>query len=202
VANNLVVGENVIAAEVHQASATSSDSVFGAELAAVTSIPPQPEIKSRDPAPDALNVPLDANIRIVVSDGAAQVQVDSVQLTSNEGRDHYDGPFLLVLDNLVVGENVIAAELHQTTADSSDSVFGAELAVVTSTPQASEGPVFLPPNIAATGEITFDWNNSAGNEILQESDDLINWNVVTSQAKPFVLTPDVTGRKFYQLMRQ
>jgi hypothetical protein len=385
VANNLVAGENVIAAEVHQTGATSSDSVFGAELAAITSIPPQPEIKSRDPAPDAVNVPVGANIQIVLGDGAAQVQTDSVQLAindvpvtpvvektgaettitydppvdfpeaslikvsltvsdnaappnvlsdtytfttgygfevvlaidattmwrysnvaadlgtawketafddsawpegaallgaesgalvepirttlirtgpaaeeivtdyfrarfnltelpaggrmllrfvvddgavfyingaeayrfeiaegpvdattlaaSHEGRDHYDGPFLLVLDNLVVGENVIAAEVHQTTADSSDSVFGAELAVVTSTSPVAEGPVFLPPGIAGNGEITIDWSNGSGTETLQESSDLTNWDDVETPAKPYVVTPQGLGQKFYRLMQ-
>ena len=63
VSDNLVVGENVIAAEVHQTTADSSDSVFGAELAVITSQPSYPQVTSLDPAPDATDVPVDANIR-------------------------------------------------------------------------------------------------------------------------------------------
>ena len=43
---NLVSGANVLAAEAHQVSTTSSDIVFGAELYAITSQTPRPKINN------------------------------------------------------------------------------------------------------------------------------------------------------------
>jgi len=69
---------------------------------------------------------------------AATVVTATTLFTSHEGRDHYDGPVLIVATNLVVGENVMAVEVHQATANSSDTVFGAELSVVTSMPTPAQ----------------------------------------------------------------
>lgn len=81
---SLVNGENVLAAEVHQPDATSSDMVFGAELlaAVLTDIPPT-RIVSITPAPDAANVRSNAVIAITLSDGSRQVNTNSIQLTVN-----------------------------------------------------------------------------------------------------------------------
>jgi len=48
------------------------------------------------------------------------------------GNAVYEGPFAIPTDALVQGDNVIAVEVHQRSADSSDVVFGLELDVVPS----------------------------------------------------------------------
>lgn len=42
----------------------------------------------------------------------------------------YEGPFVIPVDNLRVGENVIAVEVHQTNPTSSDTVFGVSVDVI------------------------------------------------------------------------
>lgn len=58
--------------------------------------------------------------------------------SDNVGDANYEGPFDLSATGLVVGENVIAVEVHQDDAGSSDIVFGLELDSVVTT-QRSEG---------------------------------------------------------------
>ena len=81
---NLVRGENVLAAEVHQSDAGSSDSVFGAELlaAVLTNVAPT-TVVSVSPAPDASNVASNTVIQIVLSDGSREVNTNSIQLSVN-----------------------------------------------------------------------------------------------------------------------
>jgi len=43
------------------------------------------------------------------------------------GRCAYEGPFPLTVTNLLPGLNLLAAEVHQVSAGSSDVVFGAQL---------------------------------------------------------------------------
>ena len=80
-------------------------------------------------------------LRHVVDDGAifylngveihrfgigAGVVVD--YLTDAGGHENtYEGPYDIPLDNLLEGDNVLAAEVHQSGGGSSDMVFGAEL---------------------------------------------------------------------------
>ena len=56
----------------------------------------------------------------------------------NVGDANYEGPFDLSASGLIVGENVLAVEVHQDDAGSSDIVFGLELDAVETT-QTSEG---------------------------------------------------------------
>lgn len=51
--------------------------------------------------------------------------------TSHEGRNIYEGPFEIPAAALVAGDNVLAAEVHQTDPGSSDIVFGLELSAIT-----------------------------------------------------------------------
>ncbi|HYE33684.1 MAG TPA: hypothetical protein VEH27_19850 [Methylomirabilota bacterium] len=83
-AGSLVVGENVLAVEVHQTSATSSDVSMGAELLASirTDIPPT-SIESFTPALNAANLSSNAMIRVVVNDGTRQVVPGSIELIVN-----------------------------------------------------------------------------------------------------------------------
>ncbi len=53
----------------------------------------------------------------------------------------YEGPFDVVVTNLIVGENVLAAEVHQVVTNSSDIIFGLRLDSVTVT--TSTGDVVL-----------------------------------------------------------
>jgi hypothetical protein len=56
-------------------------------------------------------------------------------LTSFSGHEHaYEGPFTIPGSALVAGDNVFAAEVHQSGTGSSDIVFGAELLVSTTPP--------------------------------------------------------------------
>lgn len=48
------------------------------------------------------------------------------------GDGAYEGPFTVCVPNLVTGDNVIAVEVHQTGANSSDMVWGMELSSVAS----------------------------------------------------------------------
>jgi len=54
------------------------------------------------------------------------------------GDASYEGPFDLSIADLIVGENVLAVEVHQDDPGSSDIVFGLELEAV-ETAQTSDG---------------------------------------------------------------
>lgn len=79
----LTPGDNVLAVEVHQSSRTSSDVTMAAELVSITSNPIQTSVDSISPVPDAVEVPRDTAIEVVLRDGAQKVQVASVQLSVN-----------------------------------------------------------------------------------------------------------------------
>lgn len=80
---SLLKGDNVLAAEVHQAGVGSSDVVFGAVLDALTSNLPRTSIDTLSPAPDAVEVPRDATIQIALVDGTQTVEGSSIQLYVN-----------------------------------------------------------------------------------------------------------------------
>jgi len=85
------------------------------------------------------------------------VGYQTVALTDHEGRDHYNGPFVISTTNLVAGDNVFAVEVHQNTASSSDVVFGAELV-------ALRTPAPAPPNFTnvrlEAGGLTLGWSGT------------------------------------------
>ncbi len=78
----LVPGDNVLAVEVHQSSATSSDIVFGAILEAITSGLPRTTLTILGPAPDAV-VTRDTPIEFILGDGTQKVVASSIQLLVN-----------------------------------------------------------------------------------------------------------------------
>ena len=80
---NLVAGDNVLAVEVHQVGSTSSDVTLGAGLVSITSNPLRTSVAAISPAPDALDVPRDSAIEIVLGDGTQTVQPGSIQLFVN-----------------------------------------------------------------------------------------------------------------------
>jgi hypothetical protein len=74
----------------------------------------------------------------------------------SDHENRYEGPFDIPSAALVTGDNVIAAEVHQNSATSSDVVFGLVLeAIVSATPSQ-------PPTITNTsltgGNISIQWN--------------------------------------------
>ncbi|MGI9243149.1 MAG: hypothetical protein ACR2RV_20295, partial [Verrucomicrobiales bacterium] len=91
-------------------------------------------------------------LRTVLDDGAV-IYLNGVELhrlrmedpvthegfaSDNVGDADYEGPFVLSAGTLVVGDNVIAVEVHQDEEGSSDIVFGLELEAVV-TEQISQG---------------------------------------------------------------
>lgn len=77
----LVQGDNVLAAEVHQTSSTSSDMVFAAELLASTQDLPSSVLQSFSPAVNAVEVLTNAPLQFVITDGTEQVVPSSIKLT-------------------------------------------------------------------------------------------------------------------------
>lgn len=61
--------------------------------------------------------------------------------TRTVGDADFEGPFVIPIENLVEGTNVIAVEVHQAAIDSSDVVFGLSLEATVTTP-ATPTPAF------------------------------------------------------------
>jgi hypothetical protein len=104
------------------------------------------------------------------------------------------------LSGLVSGQNLLAIELHQNSATSSDAVLSVQL--VAEVEQFSGGGTTPRLNITRdgiTGEITIRWSGSG---TLQETADLqsptAQWTAVPGNPNPYVFTP--TGdRRFFSL---
>ncbi len=128
-------------------------------------------------------------------------------LTSFGGHENiYEGPFDIPLDNLVSGDNVVAAEVHQSGGSSSDMVFGLELiATITDCGSAPEPPA--PPK-RATLTVT---RNGANLQIawteggtLQVADSLISpvvWTDVAGATNPQQVAVG-DGIKFYRVIKK
>ncbi len=117
----------------------------------------------------------------------------STLAADHEGRDHYDGPILIEATNLVVGVNVMAVEVHQTGATSSDVIFGAELSTVTSTPPA---PLQFMNVRREAGGLRLEWT---GTGTLQQAGVVTGpYTNAPSQSNPQIVpTPGAAG--FYRL---
>ena len=81
-------------------------------------------------------------LRIGMADG----ERDARTLASRSvGNASVEGPFSIPIDNLVDGENLLAVEVHQTSTDSSDCIWGAKLFVLgqltQEAPTISQDPV-------------------------------------------------------------
>jgi len=70
---------------------------------------------------------------------------------SHEGRNIWEGPFDIPAAALVKGDNVLAAEVHQTDVGSSDIVFGLELLALTQGPLPPPSAPGLISNVVETG---------------------------------------------------
>jgi hypothetical protein len=278
----LVSGDNVLEAEVHQSSTSSSDIVFGAELIATipavtdTLIPfdyswkydrtgrdlgtdwrtnnyddsawPQGKTLIADETTavvEPIRTPISRfnddgtyvvtfyfrthfnfpgevegaklKLRHAVDDGAvfylngqeihrfglaADATYDATTLFGGH-ENAFEGPYDLPTTALVTGDNVMEAEVHQSSTSSSDVVFGAEL-VGTYFPAG--GAVVIPPpstriTVARTGAtLAITWTPSGGT--LQRASTLaspINWTDIGS-ANPGTITIG-TGTAFFRIKK-
>jgi hypothetical protein len=105
------------------------------------------------------------------------------------------GPFTIAITNLLVGDNVLAVEVHQVTSASGDIVMGARLVALFDEDLAS--PSTLRIERAPSGQLTLRWHPS---HQLQETSALEDagtvWVPATqSNGVPF----NATGARFYRL---
>ncbi len=125
---------------------------------------------------------------------AAGLTFDNTTFFSgHEGRDHYDGPVLISGASLVQGDNVLAAEVHQSDLTSSDVVFGLELQWVTSPAPAI--PAFTSVTLSGPN-IVLEWT---GRGTLQSAGALTGpWTIEATACSPFSAPTSGTA-KFYRL---
>ncbi|HKQ36561.1 MAG TPA: DNRLRE domain-containing protein [Verrucomicrobiae bacterium] len=98
------------------------------------------------------------------------------------------------ITNLPCGQPVVvAAEIHQSAATSSDVLFGAELVVTGSNFGTCGGSALRIVN-NGNGTVTLSWTGSG---TLQQSTDLTNWTPAPNQNNPQTFTP--VGLKFYRV---
>jgi len=74
-------------------------------------------------------------LRLGMSGGPVNYSTFASRTVTNAA---YEGPFEVPTENLQVGENVLAAEVHQTNANSSDIVFGLSLNALVPVEEGSE----------------------------------------------------------------
>ena len=116
----------------------------------------------------------------------------TVALTDHEGRDHYDGPFVISTTNLVAGDNVFAVEVHQNAASSSDVVFGAELTAV-----RVPAPNFTSARLEGGG-LRIEWT---GTGTLERADFVKGpWTTAPSQTNPQIVP--TTGAAGFHRIKQ
>jgi hypothetical protein len=105
----------------------------------------------------------------------------------------YEGPFFISTASLVQGDNVLAAEVHQSDPTSSDIVFGLELQLVTSSPPA--GLQFT--SVTRSGSnILIEWTGTA---TLESADALSGaWTPVAGATSPYPAA-NTGAAKFFRL---
>jgi hypothetical protein len=115
-------------------------------------------------------------------------------LTDAAGHENaYEGPYDIPLDNLREGDNVLAAEVHQAGASSSDMVFGGELIatvpfVRTVLTISRDGP-----------SVSISWTPTGGTLQSAPSPDG-PWSPVTGATNPFATAATGTAA-FYRVLR-
>jgi hypothetical protein len=119
---------------------------------------------------------------------------DLTYLTDAGGHENaYEGPYDIPLDNLQVGDNVLAAELHQAGAGSSDMVFGVELIATV--------PVIRPAlTVTRDGAVvSISWAPTGGT---LESAPTVGgpWSPVENATNPQMVTPSEDA-VFYRVSR-
>jgi hypothetical protein len=145
-------------------------------------------------------------LRHVVDDGLVmyingtevyRIRVAAGQTYTTLAGDHenaYEGPFDIPSTALVSGDNVIAVEVHQTSATSSDVVFGIELQAVVTGPSTA-APKFTAVSRTGTN-LNLTWT---GTGILQSATAVAGpWTDVANAQSPF--TAAISGvARFYRL---
>lgn len=117
--------------------------------------------------------------RLGMRDGAVTY---STSAQRSVGNAKIEGPFSLPTTNAVAGLNVIAVEVHQFDAASTDIVFGMTLEAVVPKPVV---PALGDPIVSTTGEFQFILTGGAGQTYtLERSTNLIDWVSVRSVILP------------------
>ena len=133
----------------------------------------------------------------------ANVPIDGVTNTvlASSGSEGVASFVFLPLTNTVVGENLLSVEVHQSSANSSDVVFGMMLYGITS---ITNGPVVVGPVQTSQGlELTLD-GISGRNYALDVSTNftnwvpLVTWTNFTGSAQYLDPVPTSSGNRFYR----
>lgn len=130
--------------------------------------------------------------------GIAEGPIDAS--TDASGHENaYEGPYDIPLDALVPGDNVLAAEVHQSGGSSSDMVFGAELVVTLpggGTPVPPTRPTFGIP-VLQGGQLVISWS---GTGTLQSAPSVTGpWTDVPNATTPYTVTSLSDGIRLYRL---
>jgi hypothetical protein len=125
--------------------------------------------------------------------GIAEGPVDAT--TDASGHENtYEGPYDIPATLLVQGDNLLAAEVHQSGGSSSDMVFGAEL--VATVPASGEELRFNAP-LRQAGQLILSWT---GTGKLQSAPAVTGpWVEVTGATNPFTVTSLSGAAAFYRL---
>ena len=113
----------------------------------------------------------------------------------------YDGPINIGNTNLQAGDNVLAVELHQTSATSTDVVLAmvVDALIKSQTPQVRLNIRLLPSGGNPFAAVEISWANAPGYVLVESTSVTGPWTPVAGNpTSPYVTTP--TGStKFYQL---
>jgi len=121
------------------------------------------------------------------------------QANTNALEGVYNGPFTVIVTNVLAGDNVIAVEVHQNGTASSDITFGAEFHL--------QVPTIVPPPGCPgclviyweNGKIVIDWPMKG---FTLEQNGVLGanslWEPLTNQS-PYFVQPGITGQRFYRL---
>jgi hypothetical protein len=133
----------------------------------------------------------DVSPTIVSSSGTFSPPYTYNSLAPNSSDSTSYHSFSIPSSKLVVGENLIAVELHQTSLSSSDAIFDCELIATYTVP-------FELHLGRSGGEPVLWWFDAAA--ILQQSQDLENWQPVPGAPPPHLIQTQ-PGRRFYRLAK-
>jgi hypothetical protein len=108
----------------------------------------------------------------------------------------WEGPVEIPIEALLLGDNVLAAEVHQSSSSSSDIVFGAELiAIIPDSGSLSERRFQIP--VVEAGKLVLVWT---GGGTLQTGLTVNGpWSNVDGATSPFTVTLLNETWKFYRL---
>ncbi len=96
--------------------------------------------------------------------------------TPSDHENKYEGPFNIPASALVAGDNVLAAEVHQNSATSSDMVFGLELKAITVTSVA----VIPPPVVSNSTIFEFNFDEGSGSTATSKDGKLVGTLTTTN----------------------